>query len=361
MLDSVYLGNSIQHWIIALAIVVGSLAAGWIISAFIRLLGKRFKSEFMVSVAAGAGDPVTALVVLFGVRIAAESLALPVGVREIANNATVFCTVVVFTWLAANAYDAVHRGVFEPYAKRPGAGVDLHLFAVLRTIINIVIWIIGLASALNSVGFEVSAILAGLGLGGMALALASQDTVANVFGGVLVLTQRPFKIGERIEVDGIDGWVQHVGLRQTVVKNWYGRTVLIPNKRFTDSVVINIDSQSVYFQELRLRLAPETTAAQLKSATEILHQIAVDGPLLDNSPWIALDKIGHGYFEIEFWYGILRWTSAQARQFPDEYEKICRGKTWVNLEVISRFEAAGIRFALPIQAYVGSPAVLADP
>ncbi len=266
------------------------------------------------------------------------------------------CAARLITWFIANGYDAIHRGGFEPYARKPDATIDLHLFVVLRTIINVVVWIIGLASALNSVGFEVSAILAGLGIGGMALALASQDTVANIFGGLLVLTQRPFKVGERIEVAGINGWVHQFGLRNTILKNWYGRSVLVPNKKFTDSVVINIDSQSLYYQEARLRLDPLTTPAQLEQALQILRDIVSEAELLDKTPWVMLDKIEHGYFEIEFWYGILRWTPKESATIPNEYEKICRAKTQVNLEILKRFEVAGLRFAMPLAVRVpGDP------
>lgn len=352
MLDKVYLGNSIQRWLIAAAILIGALILGRILSAVAKAIGSKLKSPFLASAAAGVSGPLTTLVLIFGVRIAGESLELPGGVKDLTAKAVVFLSVITLTWLVANAYDAINKGVFEPYARKPNAAVELHVFAVLRTVVNVVVWLIGVASALNSVGFEVSAILAGLGIGGMALALASQDTVANFFGGVLVLTQRPFKVGERIEVGGINGWVHQFGLRNTIIKNWYGRVVLIPNKKFTDSVVVNIDSQQVYYQEARLRLAPETTPDEMERALQILRDIVKDGELLDKTPWVSFDHIDHGFFEIEFWYAILKWTPKESSKIPNEYEKICLGKTWVNLEILKRFQAAGIRLALPLQAYV---------
>ncbi len=352
MLDKIYLGNSIHRWIVAVAIFLGALLVGRLVSTLAKAIGARFKSKFLSSITAGIGGPVTALVALFGFRIAAESLELPSGVKGLVEKAGVFLSVITLTWLLANAYDAVHKGVFEPYSRKPGAAVDLHLFVVFRTIINVLVWVVGVASALNSVGFEVSAVLAGLGIGGMALALASQDTVSNLFGGLLVLTQRPFKVGERIEVAGINGWVTQFGLRNTIIKNWYGRIVLVPNKKFTDSVVINISSQELYYQELHLRLVPETTATEMEQSLQILRDIVKDGELLDKTPWVAFDKIDHGFLEIEFWYGILRWTPEESEQISNEYEKICQGKSWVNLEILKRFAAAGIRLALPVQAYV---------
>lgn len=356
MLETVYFGNTIHRWLIAGVIILSALILGRILGAILKAAGGRFKSPFVVAATAGIGGPVTAIVLIFGTRVAAESLDLPAGLKDLVSKIVTFLSVVTFTWLGANAYDAVHTGVFEPYARKPGAAVELHIFVVLRTIVNVLIWVVGLASALNSVGFEVSAILAGLGIGGMALALASQDTVANFFGGIVVLTQRPFKVGDRIEVAGINGWVHQFGLRNTVVKNWYGRVVLIPNKKFTDSVVINIDSQAVYYQEVHLRLVPETSAAQIEQALQILKDIVAEGPLLDKTPWVAFDRIDHGFFELEFWYAVLKWTAKDAPEIGNEYEKSCQARTWVNLEILKRFEAAGIRFAVPLQAYVSADA-----
>lgn len=143
---------------------------------------------------------------------------MPDSVRDTTTMATKFLVVIAFTWLVVRVYGSIHRGIFEPYARKAEASIDLHLFAVARTIINVLVWVVGITSGLNSIGFEVSAILAGIGIGGMAIALAAQDSVANIFGGLIILTQRPFKIGERIEVAGVDGWVHHIGLRSTIIK-----------------------------------------------------------------------------------------------------------------------------------------------
>lgn len=356
MANLIFWGNSVQLWLIAAGILLGSLFVGRAISAIIKAIGARLKSPLIAGITQGIGGPITVQVAILGVRIAAEYLTLPAGAKDLTAKAVVFLSVLTLTWLVANAYDAIHRHVFEPYARRPNAAIDLHVFSVLRTVVNMVIWIVGIASGLNSIGFEVSAILAGLGIGGMALALASQDTVANFFGGVLVLTQRPFKVGERIEVAGINGWVHQVGLRHTIIKNWYGREVLIPNKKFTDSALINIDSQALYYQEAHLRLSADTTAEQLERALQILRELVNESDLLDKTPWVSLDRIDHGFFEIEFWYAILKWTPQEAAKISNEYEKICRGKSWVNLQILRRFHAEGIRFALPVQAYVSQDA-----
>lgn len=349
MLERVIWGNTVERWIISGAIILGSLIVGRIIVALMRSIARRTKWRIAEIIAEGIGGPVVLFVFLFGLRVVIESLALHENARNLLAKGTTFFVGIVFTWLLVRAYDAVHAGIFEPYAKKPDARIELHLFVVLRTVVNVLLWVIGTASALNSIGFEVSAILAGLGIGGVALALASQDTVSNFFGGLVVLTQRPFKIGERIEVNGVDGWVHHLGLRTTIIKNWYGREVTIPNKRFTDSIVTNIDSQGCYFQEARIRLDPRTTAAEVEQALQILREIVRDTENLDQMSWEALDKIGHGFLELEFWYAISKWKPTERETFANEYVKISKAKTDVNLAVMRRFEAAGLRLALPME------------
>lgn len=352
MLDTVFWGNSVARWLIAGALLLASLVVGRLAGALVALAVRRAKARVVAEMARAFVGPVTVLTVILGVRIAAESLELAAAVMSLTTQGATFFSVLVLTWLAAQLYGVLHGSALEPYAARPESSVDIHLLRVLRTVVTALVWVVGGASALTSVGFEVSAILAGLGIGGMAVALAAQDSVANLFGGVLVLTQRPFRIGERIDIGGVDGWVQHVGLRTTRIRNWYGRDVWIPNKKFTDSVLTNIDSQKVYYQEVHLRLDPRSTSREIEQALSILADVVRENELLDKTPWIAFDRIQHGFFEIEFWYGITRWTRAESETIPNEYEKICRAKTRLNLEVLRRFEAAGLRLAVPLEIHL---------
>lgn len=349
MLEQEILGNSLISWFIAGGVILISFFLGRLLAYGMKVASRRLGSFVVSSMLDRLDGPITTLLLIVGVRIAVTPLFLPENVKLLVAQGLGFSFVMVLTWLMVKAYEGVHFGIFVPYARKPDAAIELHIFALLQTVVNALLWMVGLASALNSIGFEVSAILAGLGIGGMALALAAQDTVANLFGGVLILLQRPFRVGERIDVNGVNGWVTEIGLRYTAIRNWYGREVLIPNKKFTDSVLTNIDSQSVYFQEVRLRLDPRTTAAQIEQAMQILHEIVAQYELLDKTPWVAFDKIEYGYLELEFWYAIPRWSPQEKNQIPNEYEKICRGKSLVNLEILKRFEAAGIQLAIPMQ------------
>lgn len=346
-MNNVFLGNSLSDWLLAASFIFLGVLVGRVAAGLLKGTVKRLGNEFLTTVADEFGGPLTLGVTLAGVSAAVESLTLPARIAHLAGQAIAFVFVLALTWLIVGVYEALHKRVLVPYAARSDGAIDLHLVTVLRTLARVLIWFAGLASALNSVGFEVTAVLAGMGIGGVALAMASQDTVANLFGGLIVLTQRPFKAGERIEVAGVNGWVQKIGLRTTTVTNWYGRTVQIPNKVFTDGVVTNIDSQGCYYQEARLRLAPATPPAQVEEALAILRDIVAGEALLQQGCWAALDKVEPTHLELEFWYAVAKWTPAEKDQIPNEYEKICRAKTRVNLTVLRRFAAAGIPMAAP--------------
>lgn len=353
MLDKIYFGSSLTRWLIALGVMVGVATIGRVAVVVLRLSARRIGSRLAIEAVEHTGEPLATISTLFGIRLAMESLVLPARVAELSATGLKLMLSIAVTWLIVRVYDAIHDGIFVPYSRRGEARIELHFFVILRNIMRLLLWLVGIATALSGVGIEVSAVLAGLGIGGMAIALASQDTVANVFGGVLVLLQRPFKAGERIEVAGINGWVQAIGLRNTAVRNWYGRTVLIPNKKFTDSVLTNIDSQSAYVEELRLRFDPRTPAESVERGLQIIRQIALECELLEKPSWVALDKIDRGYIEVEFWYSITKWSPKEQDRFADEYQKVCQAKTSVNLELLRRFEAAGIRLALPSEARLG--------
>lgn len=348
-MDTIFLGNALSRWLIAAGLILGAVVIGRLLVRVLKASAQKIGNRLLIAVLEETAGLLTLMLTLIGVRIAIESLTLPQALSLGLAQGLKFAMAIVLTWLVVGLYDALHKSVLEPYSQRPDSIIERHLFMVLRTFAHVLIWLVGLATGLNSIGFEVTAILAGLGIGGMALALASQDTVANIFGGVIILTQRPFKIGDRIEVDSVNGWVQKIGLRNTTVMNWYGRLVQIPNKRFTDGIVTNIDSQSCYYVECRLRIEPWTAPDLVQQGLSILRDIVAENDLLLKQPWAALDKVDLGYLEIEFWYAIAKWSPQEKDAIANEYEKICQAKTRVNLEILRRFQAAGIKLAIPMR------------
>jgi len=191
--------------------------------------------------------------------------------------------------------------------------------------------------ALNNAGYNVGALLAGLGIGGIALAMAAKDTVANMFGGLTIFIDQPFKIKDRIKIGGYDGVVEEIGIRSSRIRTLEGRLVTIPNHKFTDNFVENVSSEPNRKVVLNLGLTYDTPPEKMELAIKILKNIQETDPGLDNKIWLVFDSFGDFSLGINFVYYI---TDGQ-----DKTEVISR----INLSILKQFNDAGLEFAFPTQ------------
>lgn len=129
---------------------------------------------------------------------------------------------------------------FERVASRTENTMDDQLLLVLSKIIDIIIWSIGILYVLDYTGVNITALLAGVSIGGLAIALAAQDTVKNFFGSLVIFLDRPFKIGDWINFEDVDGVVEEVGVRSTRVRTFANSLVYVPNALLSDRVVNNM-------------------------------------------------------------------------------------------------------------------------
>ena len=104
-----------------------------------------------------------------------------------------------------------------PISEKSDSSFDNQLIPVIQKGVRSIIWILGIIIGLDNIGFDITAMIAGLGIGGLALALAAQDSVKNIFAGIMIFLDKPFRIKDRIQVDGFDGIVEDVGLRLSLI------------------------------------------------------------------------------------------------------------------------------------------------
>ena len=130
----------------------------------------------------------------------------------------------------------------------------------------------------DNLNIKVTSLLAGLSIGGMALGLAAQDTVANLFGAVAIFLDKPFHIGDRIKVEDVEGTVEGIGLRSTRIRNLDGHHVIIPNKLMGNAIIINITRRATIKTEMNLGVTYDTPVAKVKRATVILEEIFTGQP-----------------------------------------------------------------------------------
>ena len=152
------------------------------------------------------------------------------------------------------------------------------LFPVMQRVVKVAVVIIAVALTADNLGIKITSLLAGLSVGGLALGLAAQDTVANMFGAMAILLDKPFHLGDRIKVEGVDGTVEGIGLRSTRIRNQDGHHVTVPNKLMGNAIITNITRRPTIKTEMNLGLTYDTPVEKVKRATFILEEIFQANP-----------------------------------------------------------------------------------
>ena len=155
--------------------------------------------------------PVVQLVVVAGVWFAFNRLSFPENVSAWITNVYWFILVLTITWFISKFVDALIEEYVIPYTLKTENDFDDQIVPIIRKIGRFGIWSIGIIMALNNAGYDVTTLIAGLGIGGLALAMAAKDSVSNIFGGITIFADKPFKINDRIKIGDFDGTITDIG------------------------------------------------------------------------------------------------------------------------------------------------------
>ena len=347
-LERIILGNSIQDWAIALGIILGTFIATkvvyWFIANIIKKITAKTKTNLDDVLIEKLEKPIRYSIFIFGYWVAIHYLNISnLGLLSFLEGVASLSLVLTLTSTASKVFDALVTEVVLPLVEKTEGGADNYILPVLSKAVKGIIWTFGVIIGLDNIGFDITAMIAGLGIGGLALALAAQDSVKNIFAGIMIFVDKPFKVKERIQIEGFDGVVEEVGLRSTRIRTLDGRIVTIPNSTFTDNSVVNVTSQPALKIVLNLGLTYDTDEARMQQGVDILRQIVADHSTIRESDCSA------GFKDFgDFSLGILfvYYVKPDAH-WLDSQNTICK-------EVLKRFNAAGLDFAFPTQTLLNT-------
>jgi MscS family membrane protein len=198
--------------------------------------------------------------------------------------------------------------------------------------------VVGVLVTLDNIGVNITAAIASLSIGGLAIGLAAQDTLANLFGAVAVFVDKPFRIGDRIQLDGVDGTVESIGMRSTRVRNLDGYLVTIPNKTMGNSTITNIARRPTIKTEINFGLTYDTPLEKLKRAVQILDEIYRGHPQTHDLI-ISFNKFTDSALNIVV---VHWWKGTDGKAYMAGLQEL-------NFKVKERFEAEHLDFAFPSQ------------
>ena len=335
-----FYGNTVVEWATVLAIIVAAVVVGkalyWVCSKVLRQLTSRTDTKLDDIVLDMIEEPIVFAIAVLGIWFGLGRLHLPEAADAWIWNSIQFLIVLSITWLIARLLNSFFTLILAPLAEKSENDLDDQLLPVVRKGASFTVWALGIIVALNNAGYDVAAVLAGLGIGGIALAMAAKDTVSNVFGGFTIFTDRPFKIN-RVRVDGYDGSISEIGIRSTRLRTLSGTLVTIPNSTFSDTAVENVTEEPSRKVSLNLGLTYDTTPEGMERAMELLREIASTNPNLEEKVVVGFDQFGDFALNIMMIYYITSGADIVGTQ------------TAVNMEILRRFAAEKLEFAFPTQ------------
>ena len=343
-LDSIiYFGNSLTSWLISLAFIVGSVILARIVNVIFSKVVKKYtastENDLDDKIADQIEEPIAIAFVLLGFWLAYSHLVFE-GSGETIAKIFQIAFVLDLTWLVSRLLDAIVEGLLIRSAARSESSMINQIGPILRKTLRSVVWILGVITAMNNAGFDVAAMLAGVGIGGLAMAMAAKDFVANIFGGVTVFVDKPFKVGDRIVVNGIDGTVQEIGIRSSRLITLQGRLVTIPNNSFTNSPVENITAEPSRKVSITLGLTYDTAPEKVQLAVAILKEIVGNHSDTENDFTVWFSSFGDFSLNVSCIYYINKtghWADT-----PGE----------INLSILEKFNAERLDFAFPTQTII---------
>jgi len=193
---------------------------------------------------------------------------------------------------------------------------------------------------LQNLGYSVTSLIAGVGLGGAALALASKDTVANLFGSLVIFIDRPFQIGDWVEIGPVEGTVEEVGLRVTLIRTFANSLITVPNAQLTTTAINNWSRMRKRRIKLTLGLTYDTTPDKMEAAVEAVREVLRQEERIDQSFFLVnfTDLGAHSVDIFVYCFTITtRW---------DEHLQIRQD---VLLKFMRAIKDLGLQFAFPTQ------------
>ncbi|MEO5802179.1 MAG: mechanosensitive ion channel family protein [Verrucomicrobiota bacterium] len=282
--------------------------------------------------------PVKVVAFMLFLRIGLDVFDWPPIVESVLSKGFTIIVAVALTYLVMKVID-----LLLGYWKQRATGQDdqafnHQLFPIIRKSLKVFIVVVATMLTLDNMGVNITAAIASLSIGGLAVGLAAQDTLANLFGAVAIFVDKPFKIGDRIQLDGVDGPVESIGMRSTRVRNLDGHLVTIPNKTMGNATIINISARPNIKTVMNIGITYDTPVEKIKLALKIIDEVYRGHPKTEKLV-LSFNKFESSSLNIL----VVHWWND-----PDFLASLA-GLQEMNLTLKERFDKEEISFAFPTQ------------
>ena len=337
--DITFLGWHMWQWVMFLLLAVLAFLAALLVTWLLRMLINHKQSGFRNKIAQLFRGPLRIIIFFLLLAPGIHLIGPSTSIRSILQAGTLWTAAVV--WALIRTTDLL---LFW-WGQRLQEGDEEKITILLRPVRNILAIIIILMAILvwlSNIGFNVSALLTGLGVGGIAVALAAQDTLKNFFASIMILLDKPYRIGHRILVKGHDGLVEEIGLRSTKMRLLNGHQTIIPNDQMANLDIENIGRRPHIRRLINITIRYDTPPDKIEQAVNIIRNLLENHEGMDPAfpPRVYFNEFNRESLNIVVFY----WYH------PNDYWNYLKFSQKINLEIVKAFKKEDIKFAFPTSA-----------
>lgn len=328
--------------LMALVLSLLSRLLSRIFLALVRPVTKRYAGPFQTYRLETFTEPVRLLVSVAAFRLLMETVGPSPRLRDYLLKLITLLFVLGFASLAMRVADVISDRVISRLDPRERA-LSYSVAPLVVRFVKICVFCIAILFTLSAWGYNTNAILAGLGVGGLAVALAAQKTIENLFGGISVVSDRPVLVGEVCQFGGQVGTVEDIGLRSTRIRTADRTLVTVPNAQFSTMTLENYSRRDRIWFHPTLRLRRDTRPEQIRQTMEAVGRILEGHPMVDASGVpVRFTKIADQSFELEIFVYVL----------TTDYNEYLKIQSELLLKILDVAAELKVAFAVPMQEWI---------
>jgi len=365
-LQQKFLGNSIEAYCWFFGIIAAGLLLRKLISVFVAWCLYKLIKKYTLQVSLKEFQdlltrPFRISIMLFALLIASHRLVFPPewnlvpvdkpGLRMVLDILFDSALILSLTWILLRLIDFTGL-ILMQRARQTETKMDDQFVPYIKSSLKIVILLLCFFSVLaNAFHVNVVALVGGLGIGGLALALAGKETVENLFGSVTIFLDKPFIVGDQVKVGNIEGVVESIGLRSTRIRTMDKSLLTMPNKKMIDAELENVSLKIMWRARFHIGLTYDTGMEQMKKVTADIFNFLQEHAMIQNEPIVRFTEFGNSSLDILIMYNVL----------TSEVDKFVKIKEEVNYKIMEIVSNNNCRFAFPsTSVYVENSKVLKE-
>ena len=335
------LGNPLWRYMFFLGVIILAMILNKVLDHLldkqIRRWAARKAGEVYSVLVDVVRKPLKLVVIIIAIWLALSPFEIAPAYQKLVDNLMLVLTAILGTIVLLKLVDLL-VALIKPRVQATESKLDDQLLPILSKSLKVFILVVAALAIMQNMGYNVASILAGLGIGGLAVALAAKDTLSNIFGSVAIFIDRPFVVGERVVFGEFDGTVEAIGMRSTKIRTLDGTLVSVPNSLVANSAVNNVARRPTIKNLYTIGVTYDTCYDKLEKALEILREIFKNHPSTDNY-WVYFKEFGAHSLNIL----VVHWCK------HTNYQEFLQATEEINLQIKSQFEQRAIEFAFPTQ------------